>query len=95
MSKMVFLANQNFKYYIFQGTEYEWDPYIGTLLSKNKEIYDSKQKQLNQNILHQITELTEMDNSFFKNISEISYLRIKDFIQKKINQYSQWNKKWF
>lgn len=95
MSKLAYLSNQKFKYYIFQGTEYEWNPYIGTKLNENKKEFESKQKQLNQNIIHQIDELTEMDNTFLSKISEISYLRLQDFIQKKIDQYTKWNKKWF
>ncbi|MFC2110815.1 hypothetical protein ACFLQ5_00025 [Bacteroidota bacterium] len=95
MSKLAFLSNQSFKYYIFQGTEYDWNPFLETWNNKSYEYFNSKQKKLNQNIEQQISELLRMNAKSLLKTSEINYLRLQDFIQKKINQYIAWNKKWF
>ena len=44
MSKLAYLSNQNFKYYIFQGTEFEWNPVLETSLTAQKDDKESKIK---------------------------------------------------
>lgn len=92
ISKLAFLSQRKFKYYIFQGTEYEWNPSIQSPIS-----YSQKGSILKDNIQHQIDELCIIcqDKNFLNSISSISYERLQDFIGKKITQYKSWNGKWY
>jgi len=97
VSKLSFLSRQNFKYYIFQGTEHQWNPYIDTFLDiNNKELTNSK--QLEQNIKHQLSELTNLNLSnqdFINGISMITLKRLKNYIDIKISEYVSWNGEWY
>ena len=99
MSKMSFLCKQKFKYYIFQATEFEWNPWIMSFNKNNIQLNTkfSKAGILRENIKQQLLEIISLKNkdSFILNISNISLERLKNFISKKINQYALWNKKWY
>ena len=95
ISKLAFLSQRDFKYYIFQGTEYEWNPSIQSPINYVQN--GSNSKILNDNIKHQINELCIIcqNNEFMNNISRISIERLRDFISTKINQYASWNGNWY
>ena len=98
ISKMAFLSKQKVRYYIYQCTEYEWNPFIGnqnTNKDENIKYGKSKSKQLEININEQINELCDHNEQFFENISVATLSRLKDFIQKKVDQYQEWNGKWY
>jgi hypothetical protein len=94
VSKLSYLSRQSFKYYIFQGTEPEWNPFIDTFIS-TEEI--KKSKKLESNIKHQVDELINLktDSDFYRNISSISLSRLKNYISIKINEYKSWNGEWY
>jgi hypothetical protein len=98
VSKLSFLSRQEFKYYIFQGTESEWNPFINTnisTLSKSEDIKTSK--RLESNIKHQLEELINLkkDSDFYRNISIITLSRLKQYISVKIDEYKIWNGEWY
>lgn len=99
VSKLSFLSRQSYRYYIFQGTEPEWNPYIMSYLKvPEKENYKT-QKELQSNLIDfQVNELINLDTApenFVNSISEISLLRLKNYIDTKINEYKDWNGEWF
>ena len=96
-SKLSFLSRQNFKYYIFQGTEPEWNPFIESFIKKDNKKEKSNNEQLEKNIKHQLDELINLktDTDFYRNISSISLSRLKDYITTKINEYEKWNGEWY
>jgi hypothetical protein len=98
VSKLSFLSKQEFKYYIFQGTEPEWNPFINTnisILNKSENLKTSK--RLESNIKHQLEELINLkkDTDFYKNISTITLSRLKHYISIKIDEYKKWNGEWY
>jgi len=100
VSKLSFLSRQNFRYYIFQGTETQWDPYLESYIVNiiKKRTNISHGMQLEYNIKHQLSELINMDNSehlFLKDISGITLKRLKNYIDLKINEYKTWNGEWY
>lgn len=97
VSKLSFLSRQNFNYYIFQGTESQWDPTIDTYVSFNKITRDKETKILNFNINHQIQELINLESSsdFLTNISQTTLKRLKNYIELKVEEYRAWNGEWY
>jgi hypothetical protein len=100
VSKLSFLSRQNFRYYIFQGTETQWNPYIESYLINyiKKTTSISNGIQLENNIKHQLSELINLNNadhSFLNNISGITLRRLKSYIDLKINEYVTWNGEWY
>ena len=98
VSKLSFLSRQNFNYYIFQGTEPEWNPFIGTYISfDNNIINQTNGKRLEKNINHQINELVNLktDSQFLNNISNFTLKRLKNYIGVKIDEYTNWNEEWY
>ena len=100
VSKLSFLSRQNFRYYIFQGTEQQWNPFIDTFLDNNNVNYFSLSngKQLECNIKHQLSELSNLINAnqnFINDISMITLKRLKNYIDLKINEYITWNGAWY
>jgi len=88
MSKMEFCANQDFKYYIFQGTEKEWDPWLDSSFSFNEEAPMTTRKTIN----HQIQELVNLEKhpEFLQRISEITMKRLEAFYFRKQFQYESY-----
>jgi hypothetical protein len=105
MSKMAYLSKQGFRYYIFQGTEYEWVPYYKSYLYLDSpEIIDiyrmSKTRRLKFNIDFQLKELMNLKTlsrplDFLENISKITNLRLKNFITLKTETYKAWTNESF
>lgn len=97
VSKLSYLSRQNFNYYIFQGTESQWNPTIDTYLNFNKFAIDKETKILNFNIDHQIQELINLQSNskFFDNISQTTLKRLKNYIDIKIDEYKSWNGEWY
>ncbi len=98
VSKLSYLSRQNFKYYIFQGTENEWNPSIDTYIdldSHSNILRDNR--QLNENIKHQLNELINLktDSYFLENISQVTLKRLKDYMSIKINEYRTWTGEWY
>ncbi len=96
MAKMGFFTTQeNIKYYIFQGTEWEWNPWINEIKS-SKHDYTSMRKSiiLKENINHQLKELLYFKTfpDYLKYINNITRRRLQDFIKIKICQYNTWTK---
>lgn len=97
VSKLSFLSRQNFKYYIFQGTELQWNPTIDTFLNFTDISNSNETKKINFNINHQIQELINLKprSEFVNNISQISLKRLKNYIEIKIEEYKTWNEEWY
>lgn len=98
VSKLAYLSKQKFHYYIFQGTEPQWDPSIETYLSKENQVSLTKKGILNSLIDFQVKELVNLDSApdvFFNNISQISLKRLQNYISVKINEYKDWNEEWY
>ena len=98
VSKLSYLSRQNYKYYIFQGTESQWDCKKGSfIVDDNRTEILSEGKTLEKNIKHQIEELINLKNnpSFVKNISNITLERLKKYIEIKIDEYKDWNNEWY
>jgi hypothetical protein len=96
VSKLSYLSRQNFRYYIFQGTEPQWNPYIDTFL--DNAFIPSKAIKIESNIKHQLLELINLDNSnqdFLNDISKITLKRLKKYIDIKIEEYKSWNGEWY
>jgi hypothetical protein len=98
VSKLSYLSRQDFKYYIFQGTESEWNPFIGTnIMTVNNPTCPQKSSSIESNIKHQLDELINLknDSDFFRRISLISLSRLRYYISVKINEYQNWNGEWY
>jgi hypothetical protein len=98
VSKLSYLSRQSFKYYIFQGTETEWNPLIETYIPLDtNSIIQKVNRQLDANIKHQINELVNLktDLHFLDNVSQVSLRRLKDYMSGKINEYKTWNGEWY
>lgn len=97
VSKLSYLSKQDFKYYIFQGTESQWDPTIGTFLSLSNSNENPRMNLLDSNINHQIQELINLKNNmeFLNKVSEISLARLRSYITVKISEYKSWNGEWY
>lgn len=89
VSKLSYLSRQNFRYYIFQGTESEWNPYLESYLEKEN------QQNLIDFQLKELINLEQAPDKFLKNISNISLLRLKNYISIKIDEYKDWNGEWY
>ena len=61
MSKLAFLSNQSYKYYIFHATEFDWNPYLDSNIDNAMpSIFISKAQTMRDNISHQINELVSL-----------------------------------
>ncbi len=97
VSKLSYLSRQNFKYYIFQGTEPQWNPTIDTFLDFADISKNNESKKIRFNINHQIQELINLKSKdeFLNNISQITLKRLKNYIEIKIEEYKTWNGEWY
>jgi hypothetical protein len=97
VSRLSYLSRQNFKYYIFQGTEPQWDPTIKSFLQKEVINKQSETKMMDSNINFQIAELINLKSNplFLASISATSLIRLKNYIERKIYEYKTWNGEWF
>lgn len=98
VSKLSYLSRQDLKYYIFQGTEYEWDPFIGTNFTTGSNPTNvNNSARLERNIKHQLGELINLkkDSEFYRRISFITLSRLRHYISVKIAEYQNWNGEWY
>jgi hypothetical protein len=98
VSKLSYLSRQDFKYYIFQGTEPEWNPFIGTNFATGINPTNVKNStSLERNIKHQLGELINLkkDSEFYNGISLITLSRLRHYISVKIEEYRNWNEEWY
>ncbi|NOU16146.1 MAG: hypothetical protein HOO91_01115 [Bacteroidales bacterium] len=97
VSKLSYLSRQSFNYYIFQGTEPQWNPTIDTYLKFDKIANDKEARILNFNINHQLKELINLksNSEFLDNISQTTLKRLKNYIDIKIDEYKSWNGEWY
>jgi hypothetical protein len=91
MAKMSWLCRkQGMHYYILQGTEEDWNPYLNSPLSNQTPTI----RNTKSNIVQQINELCHFNQSRPDNVSSISLARLKDYISTRINEYRSWNGEW-
>jgi len=98
VSKLSYLSKQNFKYYIFQGTEHEWNPFIETFIEKKENNTTQRNSEkLENNIKHQLDELINLktETDFYRKVSSITLSRLKNYITVKISEYQKWNGVWY
>lgn len=99
VSKLSYLSRQDFKYYIFQGTEPQWNPYIDSYLPQNNENLGMTKKSKMDNLINfQINELVNLKESpdnFRERISDITLKRLQNYISIKIKEYIDWNGQWY
>ena len=97
MAKLSWFCRQTkIRYYILQGTEEEWNPYIGSpYCSSPKTTPTSKQKIRERNIEHQVQELAWFANNPTIDVSALSLKRLQNYIHIRIDEYTKWNRKWY
>lgn len=97
VSKLSYLSRQNFKYYIFQGTEPQWNPTIDSFLNLLKVPQNNETKKIKFNIDYQIQELINLrsNSEFLNNVSQTTLKRLKNYIEIKIEEYKTWNGEWY
>lgn len=98
VSKLSYLSRQDYKYYIFQGTEPEWNPFISTNIPTNNITTNlNNSKKIEANINHQLNEIINLkkDSDFYNQISNITLSRLKHYITVKIDEYQRWNGEWY
>jgi len=89
MSKMMFFCMKDFNYFIFQGTEHDWNPFYNSPL-KNLNEYSSKNQKLQNNVDQQINEIIYFINNPKEFSNQISIDRLNQFILKKIQIFEEW-----
>ena len=94
MAKMAWLCRQDFNYYIFQGTESEWDPWLGSPMDGTKPSIDTEAGKLRAQIAHQVAELGHLIAHDSREISKLSLLRLEDYIRIRMREYAAWNDGW-
>ena len=97
MAKMSWLCRQtDFNYYILQGTEEDWNPYLCSPQGIVRGgIPSSKIKIREQNISHQVEELAWLIHNEPAKTSSLSLARLKDYISTRISEYHAWNGEWY
>jgi len=98
VSKLAYLSRQDYKYYIFQGTEPQWNPFIKSYLLNTDNPIRTQQGKMDYLINFQINELVNLKNApieFIDNISAISLHRLQNYITIKIDEYKEWNGEWY
>ena len=92
MAKMSWLCRQkNIRYYILQGSESDWNPYLNSPLNNSSPV----QRTTQQNIEQQIRELHWLIQQNPAGASQLSLVRLKDYIRTRINEYMIWNGEWY
>ncbi len=92
MAKMSWLCRQNkIRYYILQGSENDWNPYLNSPLNKSTPA----QRTLQQNMGQQIQELIWLIQHDPDRASQLSLARLKEYIRIRIEEYTTWNNEWY
>lgn len=97
MAKMSWFSRQeDIRYYILQGTEEDWNPYLDSPQGIARgAIPSSKRKIRDQNISHQVQELAWLASNSPHKASSLSLIRLKDYIGQRISEYEDWNNEWY
>ncbi|MEI6076408.1 MAG: hypothetical protein WCS94_12575 [Verrucomicrobiota bacterium] len=91
MAKMSWLCRQQgIRYYILQGSEEDWNPYLNSPL---KDASPAR-RTTRQNIEQQVTELQWLIANNPDDASHLSLARLKNYIQTRIDEYTKWNGEW-
>lgn len=92
MAKMSWLCRQkNVRYYILQGSETDWNPYLHSPLNNSSP----SKRTVQQNIEQQIQELCLFVQHDSNDVSQVSLARLKDYIRMRIDEYTTWNGEWY
>jgi hypothetical protein len=94
--KQVIVRQKGLNYYVFQGTEEDWDPYLlspcghgdGIALSSIKMIMD-------RNVAHQIKELAWLSTHAPTMTSQICPARLRKYIETRVQEYEAWSSELF
>jgi hypothetical protein len=97
MAKMSWFCRQKeLSYYILQGTEEDWNPYIDSPQGIVRGVLPSSKKKIReQNISHQVQELAWLIHNAPTKASTLSLARLKDYIGARISEYQSWNQEWY
>lgn len=97
MAKLSWFCRQkDIRYYILQGTEEDWNPYINSPLGGARgTMPDSNQNIRVQNILYQVKELNWLTFNDPDETSSLSLARLKAYIATRISEYEEWNEEWY
>ena len=98
VSKLSYLSRKHYRYYIFQGTEPQWNPFIHSYLPKPEVFKSTKKGEMDAIINFQIEELINLEKApktFINDISTISLERLKNYVTVKIDEYKEWNGEWY
>jgi len=97
MAKLAWFCRQEgIRYYIFQGTEEDWNPYLESPLGiARSAVPASKKKIREQNIARQAQELAWLVSNDPAKASPISLVRLKHYIATRISEYEEWNDEWY
>lgn len=91
-----FCRQEEIRYYIFQGTEEDWNPYLDSPQNiMRDELPTSKKKIRDQNIAHQVQELSWLISNDPSKSSLLSLVRLKDYIRIRTEEYVEWNNEWY
>jgi hypothetical protein len=92
MAKMSWLCRcKKIRYYIFQGTEEDWNPYLQSPLLSQSPV----KRTTEQNITQQIQELVHLIQNDPDQASKMSLCRLKDYMRIRIAEYQAWNGEWY
>lgn len=92
MAKMSWLCRQkNIRYYILQGSESDWNPYLNSPLNNS----NPEQRSTRHNIEQQVKELRRLIENNPSSASQLSLARLKDYIRIRIEEYVAWNDEWY
>ena len=92
MAKLSWFCRQKkIRYYILQGSEDDWNPYLNSPLRNSSPV----QRTTQQNIAQQIQELRWLIQHGPDGASQLSLARLKDYIRIRIAEYTTWNGEWY
>ena len=91
MAKLAWLSRQTFRYYILQGTEDDWNPYLNSPL----KTVCPPARAARTNLKQQVDELVWLIHNDPDMASQLSMVRIKDYIRIRVEESTSWNGDWF
>ncbi len=92
MAKMSWLCRQkSIRYYILQGSEDDWNPYLHSPLNNSRP----EKRTTRKNIEQQILELSWLVQHGSSGASQLSLARLKDYVRIRIDEYTTWNGEWY
>ena len=92
MAQLSWLSrNETLRYFILQGTENDWNPYLDSPLGTTCP----PTRTTATNIDQQIAELKWLTRNDPVRSSRLSLSRLKDYIRTRIDEYTAWNGQWY